>query len=249
MLYEIQNVKQNEGEPKRRWFIDEYFDLVVWLDKEDEVEGFQLCYDKSKNQHALTWHRESGYMHNRVDEGDDKPGKPKGIPILVADGNFAYDKIAEMFKGESVNLDQRVAMIIHDRILEYSTRDSRADEDHSAIRQTVLDYIEGWYVGNAGRVERSLHPEMAKRRIENLETGKSSLEQTSAMTLIKETRCVTRTPKRDRQKDIIVLDVSENAASIKLVASDWVDYLHIAKFDGIWMIVNVLRESKAAPEC
>ncbi len=245
MLYEIKNVKQNEGEPKRRWFIDEYFDLVVWLDEEDGVEGFQLCYDKSRNQHALTWHRESGYMHNRVDEGDDKPGKPKGIPILIADGNFAYEKVADMFKEESGNLDQKVATTVYDKILEYSTRDSRTDEDHSAIRQTVLDYIEGWYVGNAGRVERSLHPEMTKKKVStNPNTAKSSLEQTGAMTLMKETRCVTRTPKKDRQKDIIVLDVFENAASVKLVASDWVDYLHLAKFDGIWVTVNVFRETK-----
>lgn len=33
----------------------------------------------------------------------------------------------------------------------------------AAIRQTALDYIEGWYEGNAERMERALHPELAKR--------------------------------------------------------------------------------------
>jgi hypothetical protein len=31
------------------------------------------------------------------------------------------------------------------------------------IRQTTLDYIEGWYNGDPERMERSLHPDLAKR--------------------------------------------------------------------------------------
>jgi hypothetical protein len=52
------------------------------------------------------------------------------------------------------------------------------------------------------------------------------------------------TPKEKQQKDIIILDVFENAASVKIFASDWIDYLHIAKFNGRWMIINVLWELK-----
>ncbi len=36
-----------------------------------------------------------------------------------------------------------------------------ADED--AIRAVVSDYIEGWFEGDAGRMERALHPELVKR--------------------------------------------------------------------------------------
>ncbi|HEX6315687.1 MAG TPA: nuclear transport factor 2 family protein, partial [Gemmatimonadaceae bacterium] len=35
--------------------------------------------------------------------------------------------------------------------------------DSAAIRAAALDYIEGWYEGNAERMERALHPELAKR--------------------------------------------------------------------------------------
>jgi len=38
--------------------------------------------------------------------------------------------------------------------------------------------------------------------------------------------------------------VFENAASVKVVATDWIDYLHVAKFNGRWVIVNVLWELK-----
>src|SRR5690242_18620326 len=34
---------------------------------------------------------------------------------------------------------------------------------HEAIRRTALDYIDGWYTGDAERMRRSLHPDLAKR--------------------------------------------------------------------------------------
>jgi Putative lumazine-binding len=119
--------------------------------------------------------------------------------------------------------------------------------DAAAIKQTALDYIEGWYEGNAGRMEHALHPELAKRIVEtNPQTGRSRLSQMSAMTLVQGTRAGggNKTPKEKQQKDVTILDVFERAASVKVVAGDWVDYLHMAKSNGRWVIVNVLWELK-----
>jgi hypothetical protein len=38
-------------------------------------------------------------------------------------------------------------------------------EDKEAIRQVALDYIEGWYQGNAARMDRALYAKLVKRRI------------------------------------------------------------------------------------
>ena len=121
--------------------------------------------------------------------------------------------------------------------------------DAAAIKQTALDYIEGYYEGNAERMEKALHPDLAKRIVRtNPQNGKSSLGQMSAMTLVQVTRAGggKDTPKDHQQKDVTILDVFENAASVKIVASDWIDYLHMAKFSGHWVIVNVLWEMKPA---
>ncbi|HXQ37945.1 MAG TPA: nuclear transport factor 2 family protein, partial [Anaerolineales bacterium] len=56
------------------------------------------------------------------------------------------------------------------------------------------------------------------------------------------------TPKEKQQKDITILDVFENAASVKAVMSGWIDYMHMAKVNGRWVIVNVLWELKRRPE-
>jgi hypothetical protein len=118
--------------------------------------------------------------------------------------------------------------------------------DQAAIKQTALDYIEGWYEGNRERMERALHTELVKRIVRKNEKGQSRLSQTSVVSLLEDTveGYGKKTPKEKQQKDIIILDVLENAASVKIVASDWVDYMHIAKFNGRWVIINVLWELK-----
>ena len=124
-----------------------------------------------------------------------------------------------------------------------------AEADAAAIKQTALDYIEGWYEGNPERMERALHPELAKRIVQtDPKSGRSRLDQMGAMTLVQRVKAGggTKTPKDQQQKDVTILDIYENAASVKIVASDWIDYLHMAKFNGHWVIVNVLWELKPA---
>ncbi len=117
------------------------------------------------------------------------------------------------------------------------------DVDRSAIKQAALDYIEGWYEGNAERMERALHPELAKRIVvTDPKTGRSRLNQMSAMTLVQSTRAGygRKTPPDQQRKDVTILDRFNDMATVKVVAAEFVDYLHIAKYDGKWKIVNVL---------
>lgn len=121
-----------------------------------------------------------------------------------------------------------------------------ADES-GAIKKTALDYIEGWYAGDAARMEGALHTELAKRMVStDATTGRSLLNQMSAMTLVQRTReGIGKKIPQDRQlKEVTILDRFNNAAVVKVVASDWVDYLEVAKFNGEWKIINVLWELK-----
>lgn len=126
------------------------------------------------------------------------------------------------------------------------TQQAQTTPDAELIKQTALDYIEGWYEGNAERMERALHPELAKRIVRTDPKGRSSLGAMGAMQLVQYTRSEggKNTPKDKQQKDVTVLDIFGGAASAKIVASEWIDYLHLAKFNGRWVIVNVLWEMK-----
>lgn len=121
-----------------------------------------------------------------------------------------------------------------------------SEADKAAIKQIALDYAEGWYEGNAERMERAVHPDLAKRIARKDDKGNSRLDNMSAMTLVQTTRrgFGKETPKEQQQRDVTILDAMENSAVVKLVMRDWVDYMQIAKLNGRWVIVNVLWEMK-----
>ena len=122
---------------------------------------------------------------------------------------------------------------------------SRADS--SAIRSTALDYVEGWYEGNATRMSRALHPELVKRIVvTDTATGKSVLQNMGASALVNGTRhgYGKSTARERQQKDVTILDIFGHAASVRATMADWIDYMQMAKVDGRWVIVNVLWEKK-----
>jgi hypothetical protein len=125
---------------------------------------------------------------------------------------------------------------------------AQPEADREAIKRTALNYAEGWYEGNAEKMESSLHPDLAKRIARTNDKGQTRLDQMSAMSLVQGTRggFGKQTPKEEQQKDVTVLDVTGGAATVKLEMRDWVDYMHIARSNGKWLIVNVLWEMKPA---
>lgn len=125
---------------------------------------------------------------------------------------------------------------------------AQTDADRDAIKRTALNYAEGWYEGNADKMESALHPDLAKRIARTNDKGQTRLDQMSAMALVQGTRTGfgKQTPKEQQQKDVTVYDVTGGAAIVKLEMRDWVDYMHIARSNGKWLIVNVLWEMKPA---
>ena len=121
--------------------------------------------------------------------------------------------------------------------------------DSAGIRQAALDYIEGWYAGDADRMTRALHPQLAKRIVQTPPGGESTLGDMGAETLIGYTRNGggRRTPVALQRRDVRILDIFEGAASVRVDAAQWVDYLHLGKWNGQWKIVNVLWEMRPQP--
>jgi hypothetical protein len=116
--------------------------------------------------------------------------------------------------------------------------------DSAAIRAVALDYIEGWYTNNAARMERALHPELAKRMVWADSTGKSRLVDLTARELVEGTKSHPPVPASARRKDVQILDVFGNAAVVRIDAQEWVDYLQQIKWNGSWKIINVVWENR-----
>ena len=118
MLSEIRNPRQIPAEGFRRWFTDEYFDLIVWYNKSGRLIGFQLCYDKDQRERALTWTLAHGFQHDRVDSGE-IPGHSKMTPIIVADGAFDAGKVAKRFREASTGIEPGIASFVSARLSDY----------------------------------------------------------------------------------------------------------------------------------
>jgi hypothetical protein len=121
--------------------------------------------------------------------------------------------------------------------------------EEKALTETALDYGQGWYAGDGDRMERSLHPDLGKRALMARPVGQSGkyrqfISHMSAMTLVQATRGGSgkKVPEATRRTDVKILDVYGNAACVRLDMHDWIDYLHMSKLNGRWVIVNVLWE-------
>lgn len=117
-------------------------------------------------------------------------------------------------------------------------------QDSLAIKQAALDYIESQHKPNPQQMERALHPRMVKRTFwKDKATGKDYVRETSTESMILLAESYNK--KGDKfpaspQKKVVFLDVSERTASVKLIADEWIDYMHVVKLNGSWKIINVL---------
>jgi hypothetical protein len=118
-------------------------------------------------------------------------------------------------------------------------------DDLEAIRRAALDYAQGWYEGDVERMRRSLHPELAKRRIiRDPQTGEERFRHVTQQLIVDLTQQGggSEIPVDKRYYDIRILDVFGDIASVRADSYQYVDYLHLARADGSWVIVNVLYE-------
>ena len=120
MLAEWNKPGIREGNLTKRWFGDSFFDLFVWLDEASTIVSFQLCYGKPRDERALTWKYPSIYYHQRVDDGENRPGKSKSTPVLLPDGVFDVRSIDRRFLDESKDIDASISEFIHKKILDFS---------------------------------------------------------------------------------------------------------------------------------
>jgi hypothetical protein len=145
-----------------------------------------------------------------------------------------------------INKLMKYLLILILTLVVFSTA-SAQNSDRDAVRQAALDYVEAIYDVNPARVERSVHPDLAKRGffIKKGETGYSPHIMTFAqlVELAKNYNKSGQAVPKDAPKEVIVFDVADQTASAKVIASWGIDYLHLAKYNGRWQIINILWQS------
>ncbi len=113
--------------------------------------------------------------------------------------------------------------------------------DSTAIRQAALDYIEGWYEGDAARMEGALHPELVKRIMNtHPRTGSKLVSTMGASQLVAGTGAGGGRDAERKRTDVVILDAFEDVATVRVDAGDWIDYLQLVRWNDRWVILNML---------
>jgi len=126
-----------------------------------------------------------------------------------------------------------------------TTAATQQPDDREAVKQAVLDYVEALYEADSSRIERSVHRDLFKLGFERDKDGTYKpyrMTYQELYDLAGRWNKSGRIP-RNSKKDIVVYDVTDQTASAKLTAMWGIDYLHLAKFDGKWMITDILWQT------
>jgi hypothetical protein len=121
------------------------------------------------------------------------------------------------------------------------------EAERKAVEAAVNDYILGFYRGEPERLEKVLAPDMRKL---GWWRGEGTTEFKGPYPMTKEA-ALKLAPKFHKEQNLpedafrraIVLDVMGKTASAKAEAMWGIDYIHLAKEDGKWIIHNIIWQS------
>jgi hypothetical protein len=123
-----------------------------------------------------------------------------------------------------------------------STDEAISAADAAAIRACVLDYFEGWFDGDPARMDRALHPGLAKHPIGQDRDRSQALDLTTKEEMVEATR-----QGRGRGRDvpdrairIEIASVSGDIASVVVHSAVYVEYALLARTSDGWRITSTL---------
>ncbi|PQJ77692.1 nuclear transport factor 2 family protein [Polaribacter porphyrae] len=126
-------------------------------------------------------------------------------------------------------------------------------EDYKLVNAAILDYVDGLYLVDSTRIDKSVDKKLRKvgfwynpdkkEYVDNLEMTHTQLSNLAA----KWNKSGKRVNK-DSPKEIEIFDVNSKTASAKLTAAWGIDLFHLAKVDNQWKIVNVIWQSQPKTE-
>jgi hypothetical protein len=114
--------------------------------------------------------------------------------------------------------------------------------DEVAIRACLLDYFEGWFDGDPARMDRALHPGLAKHAIGQDRDRSDTLDVTTRDEMVEATRQGNgrRRDVPDRAISIDILGVSGNIACAAVHSAVYVEYVLLGHDVQGWRITNTI---------
>lgn len=122
--------------------------------------------------------------------------------------------------------------------------DAMTDARREAILAPAVDYIESWLDGDSDRMGGCLHPDLVKREIEPAAVGSGPVVSTMSREDMVAATAAGYGRKYERPYEAAVLDAFEDIATVRVLSSVYMDFLHVGRFGEHWLIVNVLWQRR-----
>lgn len=119
-----------------------------------------------------------------------------------------------------------------------------SDERRQAILRPAVDYIESWLDGDPDRMAGALHPDLVKREIVPGPSDDQPVVETMGRDEMVAATAQGYGRKYERPYDAQVLDAFHDVATVRVLSSVYLDYLHVGLFGDRWLIVNVLWQRR-----
>ncbi len=114
------------------------------------------------------------------------------------------------------------------------------DEDTAAIEAIAADYVEGWYNGDAARMDRALHDDLVKRTIVQDETSGAHEFRVVTKERMVEMAALGGGEEPDPVFEVFVDAISGDIATARTVSPEYIDYLQLVRTPDGWRIAGVL---------
>ena len=117
-------------------------------------------------------------------------------------------------------------------------------KDKEAVKKVVLEYVEGAYQADSERVKPIIHPDLAKVGYvwEDDHYAEYRMTRSELLETVKTYNADGHIP-ADAPKNTTIFEILDKTATIKLEAWWGIDYFHLVKLDGSWVIINVIWQT------
>ncbi len=206
--------------------------LDNWMDPRNKAVRFDirdLRLDCSKSG-TVAW------FSAVVDDEGEWDGNPWGAK------NVRWTGVLEKRSGKWVIVQQHMSSAA-DKVL--ADMEAQVQALGADAARAALDYSEGWYEGDAARVEKVLHPQFVRRIAAVTAAGDDFFRQQDRAQFLDAVRRGgdKATPFDQRHIKARVRDLTRTSATVRVESAYYVEYLSLVKLRDQWQIVNVLWEN------
>lgn len=229
----ITGISLNEkGAPTAHYNLNDNLEII---ENTVGVASYQDLYDKNGNHIQYSYHNAKNDLVNNQ----------WGFAI----GQKIYDEIGNNIRIDRLDTNKKIIRtqkIYTNTTLEHSPKASQ--KDSIEIKKIALGYLIALQQLNPELIDTVLNDSLNKVTIGyNRDTRAEYARRTTKRQMLKFAATWNKAnnkfpPKPNNQ--VIILDIYNRIATVKLISDNWVEYLQLIKLDGNWDIINLIWQHK-----